>query len=250
MNLLLKDQVAIVTGGNSGIGKAIVLKLAEAGVKIAIFANNQQKAEEVISEIEKKNLPGSACFFQLNVANGAAVDTAVKEVLERFGQVDILVNNAGINRDQLLMKISEEDWDAVMDVNVKSCFNTCKALARQFIKAKKGKIINISSVIGLIGNPGQANYAASKAAMIGFTKSLAKELASRNIRVNCVAPGFIDTGMTETLTEKQKEDIFSKIPMGIMGSSEDIANAVLFLASDLAKYITGQVITVDGGMVC
>jgi 3-oxoacyl-[acyl-carrier protein] reductase len=165
------------------------------------------------------------------------------------GQVDILVNNAGITKDQLLLKMTEDDWDTVMDINVKSCYNTCKALARSFIKARKGRIINMSSVIGLTGNAGQANYAASKAAIIGLTKSLAKELASRNILVNCIAPGFIETPMTDAMTEAQKTATLEKIPLNRMGSPVDIANTALFLASSWSNYITGQVMTVDGGMV-
>ena len=177
------------------------------------------------------------------------VDECIGKILKDFGKVDILVNNAGITRDGLLMKMSEEDWDLVLQVNLKSIYNTCKALSRPMMKARSGAIVNISSVIGLIGNAGQANYAASKSGMIGFTKSIAKELASRGIRANCIAPGYIDTQMTEGLPAPVKEAIIAKIPMGRIGHPNDIAAAALFLASDLASYITGQVLTVDGGMV-
>lgn len=248
MNDLLKNQVAIITGGTAGIGKSIALKFAEHGAKVYIFGTNVERGKEVIEEIQKtKN--GLAAFYPVNVANTHEVEEAIKKIIEVDKQVDILVNNAGITRDQLLMKMSEEDWDNVLEVNVKSCYNTCHALVRSMMKARKGSIINISSVIGLTGNAGQVNYAASKAAIIGFTKALAKELASRRIRVNCVAPGFIETRMTQEMTEDQKKSTLAMIPMERMGSPEEIANAVLFLASSLADYITGQVLTVDGGMV-
>lgn len=247
---LLKDQIAIVTGGNSGIGKEIALQFAHHGAKVAIFGTNQERGNQVVQEINQSQGEERAVFYALNIANTAEVDAAVKNVIERFGKVDILVNNAGVTRDQLLMKMTEEDWDTVMAINAKSCYNTCHGLVmRSMMKARRGKIINMSSVIGLIGNSGQINYAASKAAMIGFTKALAKELASRNVCVNCIAPGFIETPMTHELNDKQKEAIFAQIPQGRMGSPMDIANMALFLASDLSSYITGQVFTVDGGMV-
>ena len=187
--------------------------------------------------------------FIVNVSEKLTVETAIQQLLTKWGQIDILVNNAGITRDGLLMRMTEEDWDQVIDVNLKSVYNTCQALVRSMIKAKSGKIINISSVVGLTGNAGQANYAASKSGMIGFTKALALELATRNICVNCIAPGFIQTRMTEALTDGQKEGILKKIPMGRMGDPQDIANAAVYLASNLSDYITGQVLTVDGGMV-
>lgn len=245
MQDLLKGQVAIVTGGTAGIGRAIALKLAEQGAKVAIFGTNRERGAQVVEEIG----PEKACFTSVDISKTADVENACKQVLDQFKQVDILVNNAGVTLDQLIMKMSEEEWDKVIDVNVKSCYNTCRALVRPMMKARKGKIINISSVVGLIGNPGQVNYAASKAAILGFTKALALELASRSICVNCVAPGYIETAMTEVLTGAQKEAILAKIPLGKMGQPSDIANAVLFLASSLADYITGQVFTVDGGMV-
>lgn len=248
---MLQGKTAIVTGGTAGIGTAIARRFVEQGAYVAIFGTNAARGEEIVSELN--NLPESAgsSFYQLNIASKEEVDRSVKEVLELRGQIDVLVNNAGITRDQLLMKMSEQDWDDVMDVNVKSCYNTCYALVRPFLKVKKGKIINMSSVVGINGNGGQVNYAASKAAMIGFTKALAKELASRtrNIQVNCIAPGFIKTAMTDALTEAQKDAIMERIPLGRLGSTDDIANAALFLASDWSDYITGQVIVVDGGMV-
>lgn len=244
-----QGQTVLVTGGTAGIGAAIAKRFAENGAYVAIFGTSIERGNQIVAEI--KALPNSAgaSFYQVNVASTQEVDQAIKKVLEERGQVDTLINNAGITRDQLLMKMSEEDWDDVMDVNVKSCYNTCRALFRNFLKAKKGKIINMSSVIGLTGNAGQVNYAASKAAIIGLTKSLAKEMASRNIQVNCIAPGFISTPMTDAMTDVQKTSTIEKIPLGRMGSPDDIAYAAMFLASNWSDYITGQVLTVDGGMV-
>ncbi len=249
MNQLLKDQVAIVTGATAGIGKAIALKFAEQGASVAIFGTNAERGAEVLLELQKINPEARFSFHQTDVANLAAVDEAVKLILLQYGKVDILVNNAGVTCDQLLLKMTEEDWDRVMDINVKSCFNLCKALCRSLLKARRGKIINLSSVVGLTGNAGQTNYAASKAAVIGFTKALAKELASRNICVNCIAPGFIETRMTDMLTDEQKQQILASIPLGRLGNPTEIANAAVFLASSNADYITGQVLTIDGGMV-
>ncbi len=239
---MLKNQVAIVTGGTAGIGKAIALKFAEHGAKVSIFGTNAERGAQIVKEIK-----GEAFFIQVDGSKTEDVANAVSQVVEKFGNVDILVNNAGITKDQLLIRMSEEDWDNVMAINVKSCYNTCRVLARSMMKARKGKIINMSSVVGLSGNIGQANYAASKAAVIGFTKALAKELASRNICVNCIAPGFIGTRMTDAMTEQQKESIVATIPFGRIGEPDDIAKAALFLASSLSDYITGQVLTVDGG---
>lgn len=249
MKQLLANQVAIVTGGNAGIGKAIVFKFAEEGAHLAIFGTNQENGQKTLEEIEKLHPGCKAHFYFVDVSQTALVEEAIKKVLEDFGQIDILVNNAGVTADQLLMKMTESDWDRVLDINLKSCFNTCKAIVRSMMKAKRGRIINISSVVGLTGNPGQTNYAASKAGMIGFSKALAKELASRRILVNCIAPGFIQTNMTDKLTDSQKEGILKAIPMGELGKTDDVANAACFLASSMAEYITGQVITVDGGMV-
>lgn len=245
---LLQGQTAIVTGGTAGIGEAIAKRFAQQGAYVAIFGTNPQRGAKVAADLNAT--PGSqgAEFYAVDVSNTTQVDEAIKKILAQRGHVDILVNNAGITRDQLLMKMSEEDWDAVMDINVKSCYNTCRSLVRTFLKAKKGKIINISSIVGLTGNAGQVNYAASKAAMIGLTKALAKELASRNIHVNCIAPGFITTPMTDGMTDVQKKSLLQQIPFERMGVPEDIANAALFLASPWADYVTGQVLVVDGGM--
>ncbi len=248
MNQTLTDQVAVVTGGNAGIGKAIVLKFAQEGAKVAIIGTNSEAGESTISEIKEKIPTADLKFYKIDVSKTAAVEEGIKQILEGFGKIDILVNNAGITADQLLMKMSEEDWDKVLEINLKSCFNTCRSIVRSMMKAKKGKIINVTSIVGLIGNPGQTNYAASKSGMIGFSKSLAKELASRNIHVNCVAPGFIKTKMTDVLNDYQKEGILNTIPLGRLGNAEEIAHAVWFLACPLSNYITGQVISVDGGM--
>lgn len=249
MNQLLAGKRAIVTGGTAGIGKAIALAFTKHGAQVAIFGTNAERGAQVVAEMNQMAPDRPALFFQVNVASQAEVDAAIKKVLETFQQVDILVNNAGVTYDQLLMKMTEDEWDKVMSINVKSCYNTSHALVRAMMKARSGKIINMSSVVGLTGNAGQANYAASKAAVIGLTKAMAKELATRNIQVNCIAPGFIDTPMTSVLTDTQKEAILSRIPMGKMGSPEDIADAALFLASPMSNYVTGQVLTVDGGYV-
>ncbi|MCE5315805.1 MAG: 3-oxoacyl-[acyl-carrier-protein] reductase [Parachlamydia sp.] len=249
MKGLLQNQTAIVTGGTAGIGKAIALKFAEVGAKVAILGTNAERGAKVVEEIRALTGGDNALFFPVDIGNTAQVDEVIKKVLEKFQQVDILVNNAGITCDQLIMKMSEEEWDRIMTVNVKSCYNTTHALVRPMMRARKGKIINVSSVVGLTGNAGQVNYAASKAAIIGFTKALALELASRSICVNCIAPGFIETNMTEVMTDAQKEATLAKIPLGKMGKPEDIANTAFFLASNLSDYITGQVFTVDGGMV-
>ena len=247
MDKLLCDQVAIVTGGNAGIGRSIALKFAQNGARVIIFDLNEVGSEETLAELS--SYTSGARFYQVNVANKASVEENVKQVLADFGQVDIVVNNAGITRDGLLMKMEEDQWDSVIAVNLKSVYNISKALVRPMMKSRGGKIINIASVIGLTGNAGQANYAASKAGVIGLTKSLAKELASRKIRVNAIAPGFIKTAMTEKLGEEYKKSLIKEIPLGELGSPEDIAKAALFLASDLSSYITGQVLVVDGGMV-
>jgi len=246
---LLQDKAAIVTGGTAGIGKEIALAFAKQGAHVAIFGTNAERAAEVL-EFLKQTYPHQKFLVKLaDVSDKKAVDQALQEILTEFGKIDVLVNNAGITRDGLLMKMTEEDWDRVIAVNLKSVYNTCQALVRPMIKARSGKIINISSVVGLNGNAGQTNYSASKAGMIGFTQSLAKEVASRGICVNCIAPGFIKTPMTDVLTDAQKEGILKQVPMGRLGNAEEIANTAVFLASDWSNYITGQVLTVDGGMV-
>jgi 3-oxoacyl-[acyl-carrier protein] reductase len=248
---LLKTKKALITGGTAGIGKEIALAFAKQGADVAIFGTHAERAAQVVQELEQNKISSEQRFesFIVNVSEKSSVEAAIQQLLAKWGQIDVLVNNAGITRDGLLMRMSEEDWDEVIDVNLKSVYNTCQALVRAMIKAKGGKIINISSVVGLTGNAGQANYAASKSGMIGFTKALALELASRGVCVNCIAPGFIQTRMTDVLTESQKEGLLKKIPMGRMGSPQDIANAAVYLASNLSDYVTGQVLTVDGGMV-
>jgi 3-oxoacyl-[acyl-carrier protein] reductase len=251
MHQILKGKTAIVTGGSAGIGKAIASLYAAQGASVAIFGTNKEKAEKALAEIEQLRVDPSQKFalFLVDVSKTKEVETVISQLLADWKNIDILVNNAGITRDNLLIRMSEEDWDRVLEVNLKSVYNTCHFLTRPMMKARAGSIINISSVIGLIGNAGQVNYAASKAGMIGLTKSLAKELASRNVRVNCIAPGYIETQMTDQLSDQIKEAVLSKIPLNRIGQPLDIANAALYLASDLANYVTGQVIAVDGGMV-
>lgn len=241
---MLKGKVACITGGTAGIGQSIAKLFAAEGAKVAIIGTNRERGNEVLKE-----LGGNGAFYQADVSNLSQVQTTIKQIIEHFGQIDVLVNNAGITKDQLLIKMSENDWEEVMAVNVKSCYNLSHCCVRSMMRNRSGKIINISSVVGLTGNAGQVNYAASKAAMIGFTKALAKELASRNIQVNCIAPGFIETRMTEALSDAQKEMLLAEIPLGKMGKPDDVANMALFLASELSNYVTGVVIPVDGGMV-
>lgn len=240
-------QVAIVTGGSRGIGRAIVDKLAAEGMNVAIVATRLEGVEPVASEVASQygvTAKGYAC----NVADTNSVAELVKSVQADFGQIDVVVNNAGITKDTLLMRMKEEDWDSVIDVNLKSVFNMTKAVVRGMMKQKSGRIINMSSINGIVAQPGQANYAASKAGIIGITKSTAKEFAAKGVTVNAIAPGFIATDMTEAMGDDAKDAILKHIPAGTMGQPEDIANAVAFLASEGARYITGQVISVDGGM--
>lgn len=245
---MLKGKTALVTGSSRGIGRAIALALAEKGANIAVnYAGNETKAEEVVREL--KDLGVEAIKIRANVADEQDVKAMIKEVIKTFGTLDILVNNAGITRDNLLMRMKVEEFDDVIETNLKGAFLCTKAVTRQMMKQRAGKIINIASIVGVSGNAGQANYVAAKAGMIGLTKSTAKELASRNILVNAIAPGFITTDMTDVLTDEQKTAILSTIPLEKLGEPEDIANVVCFLASDDAKYITGQTIHVDGGMV-
>ncbi|MBO5245284.1 MAG: 3-oxoacyl-[acyl-carrier-protein] reductase [Selenomonadales bacterium] len=244
----LDGKVALVTGASRGIGRAVAIALAKNGAKIAVnYAGNQAAAEEVKQIIEQNG--GEAILVQADVSNIESVDAMVAQVMDAFGRIDILVNNAGITRDTLLMRMKEADWNAVIQTNLTGVFYVTKAVSKIMMKQRSGKIVNMSSVVGLMGNAGQANYAAAKAGVIGFTKSMAKELAARNITVNAIAPGFIATDMTAVLSDKVKEDLATKIPMGRLGEADDIAAAVLFLVSDSASYITGQTLNVDGGMV-
>ena len=244
----MKGQHALVTGGSRGIGKAICLELAKQGVHVAVnYSGNKQKAEDVAKECQSHGVEAMA--VQGNVADSSSVQTMVKSVIEVFGSIEILVNNAGITRDTLIMRMKEEDFDAVIDTNLKGVFNCAKAVTRPMMKQRYGRIINISSVVGVMGNAGQANYVASKAGVIGLTKSLARELANRNIRANAVAPGFIETEMTDELPDSTKEELLKQIPLAELGKPEDVAKVVAFLASDAASYMTGQTLHVDGGMV-
>ena len=244
---LLADKVAVVTGAGRGIGRAVALAYARMGAAVACVSRTEENSAKVAAEVEA--LGRKAWALAVDVSDTAAVDAAAKEILESAGRVDILVNNAGVTRDNLLMRMSEEEWDTVLDINLKGAFNFTKAFSRTFIKQRSGRIINIASVIGLIGNAGQSNYAASKAALIGFTKSIAKELAPRGITVNAIAPGFIETDMTAALDDKVRGEILASVPLGRFGSPDDIAHAAVFLAMEPTGYVTGQVLTVDGGMV-
>ena len=245
---ILDQKIALVTGASRGIGKAIALSLANAGASVAItYRNSSAEAEAIVAEIRAAG--GQAEAYQSDASSFAQSKEIVDTVIERFKRLDILVNNAGITKDGLLMRMSEEDWDAVIDTNLKGVFNFVKHASRQMMSQRAGKIINISSVVGVIGNAGQINYAASKAGILGITKSLAKELGSRNIQVNAVAPGFIETDMTAKLNDEQRKALAEEIPLRRTGRAEEIAGVVKFLASSDADYITGQVICVDGGMV-
>ncbi|MDF2657397.1 MAG: 3-oxoacyl-ACP reductase [Paenibacillus sp.] len=244
---MLEGKAALVTGASRGIGRAIAISLAEAGADVAVnYSGSEQAAEEVVRHIE--SLGRRAFKVKADVASSAQVEEMVKQVLDQFGKLDILVNNAGITRDNLIMRMKEEEFDQVMNTNLKGVFNCIKAVTRPMMKQRSGKIINISSVVGVLGNAGQANYVAAKAGVIGLTKSAARELASRNIAVNAVAPGFIETDMTDKLTTEQREQMLQQIPAARLGKPEDIARVVRFLASDDAAYMTGQTIHVDGGM--
>jgi len=240
----LTGKVAIVTGGSRGIGKDIAAALAGAGAKVAILARDQPRAAAAAAEIGN-----GARAYRCDVSLAAEVERALEAVDRDFAQVDVLVNNAGVTRDNLLFRIGEDDWDAVLDANLKGPFLITKLAARGMIKRRWGRIVNITSVVGLMGNKGQANYAASKAGLIGFTKAVARELASRNVLVNAVAPGYIDTELTRGISEEAKQTLQAAIPLARLGTGRDVAAAVLFLASDMASYITGQVLVVDGGMV-
>ena len=243
----LKDKVALVTGGARGIGQAIAMTFAKEGADIVVADVNLEIAEKTASEIE--GLGRKALALEMDVTNYDLVEEGINKILDKMGKVDILVNNAGITKDNLVLRMSQAEWDAVINVNLKGTFNCIKAVSRPMVKQRSGRIISIASIIGLMGNPGQANYAASKAGIIALTKTIAKELASRNINANAVAPGFIQTEMTAKLPEDIKKKMLEAIPLAKLGTPQDVANLCLFLASDESSYITGQVITIDGGMV-
>lgn len=243
-----EKKIALVTGAGRGIGRAIAKRLAGDGIFVLInYCSSGKEAEEVLKEIRLGG--GDGACVQADVSDFARTEEMIKEIIREYGHIDILVNNAGITRDGLIMRMTEEDFDRVLEINLKGCFHTIRHLSRWFLKQKYGRIINIASVVGIAGNAGQANYSASKAGIIGLTKSAARELAGRGITVNAVAPGFIETEMTEVLSNQVKEWAAAQIPMGTFGKAEDVAEAVAFLASDRAAYITGQVLQVDGGMV-
>lgn len=245
--MTLEGKIAVVTGASRGIGRAIALDLAKRGAKVIVnYSGSEQKAAEVVEEIVANG--GSAIAVQASVANADDVSNLMKKALDEFGRIDILVNNAGITRDNLLMRMKDDEWEDVISTNLKGVFLTTKAVSRQMMKQRVGRIINISSIVGASGNPGQANYVAAKAGVVGLTKSVALELASRNITVNAVAPGFIETEMTEKLPEDVKTTMLNQIPLQAFGKADDVAAAVAFLASDEASYITGQTIHVNGGM--
>lgn len=244
----LEGKVAVVTGASRGIGRAIALKLADEGAKVVVnYSGSQAKAEEVVATIQANG--GEAIAVQASVSKTEEVTALMDAAVKTFGALDILVNNAGITRDNLLMRMKEEEWDDVLDTNLKGVFLCTKAVTRQMMKQREGRIINISSIVGVAGNAGQANYVAAKAGVIGLTKTTAKELASRNILVNAIAPGFIETEMTEQLPEDLKQGMLTQIPLAKLGQPEDIAKAVAFLASEDANYMTGQTLHIDGGMV-
>jgi len=244
----LKGKTAIVTGASRGIGAEIAKYLAKEGARVAVnYSGSQSKAEEVVKEIEASG--GEAFAIQASVSDSDSVSTMVSATLERFGSIDILVNNAGITRDNLIMRMKENEWDDVIDTNLKGVFLCTKAVTRQMMKQRAGRIVNIASIVGVSGNAGQANYVAAKAGVIGLTKTTAKELASRNINVNAIAPGFITTEMTAELPEEVTSQMMTQIPLAKLGNPEDVAKAVVFLASDDSNYITGQTLHVDGGMV-
>ncbi len=243
----LKDKVAVVTGSAQGIGKAIALTLARNGADIAVCDIDEELAGQTAGEIEKTGSRAMSC--KLDVSQISSVEEMLKKILDKYNKIDILVNNAGITRDALMIRMKEKDWDSVLNINLKGVFNCTRAVSRVMMKQRSGRIVNIASVVGIMGNAGQANYSASKGGVIALTKTCARELAGRNINVNAVAPGFIRTRMTDKLTDEVKNSFVKTIPLAKLGQPEDVADAVLFLVSGLSKYITGQVIKVDGGMV-
>src|SRR3990167_4503623 len=244
--MILKDKIALVTGAAQGIGKAIALRLANSGADLAIVDMNLEKTEETVKEIER--LGRKAIALKANVANLKEAEAMMDETVARLAAIHILVNNAGITRDALILRMKEEEWDAVIDVNLKGTFNCTKAAVRYMSKQRYGRIVNIASIVGEMGNAGQANYSASKAGVFGLTKTVAREFASRNVTCNAIAPGFIETAMTQALSEKVREELANQIPMARLGTPEDVAEGVLFLVSEAANYITGQVININGGM--
>ncbi|MBF0358141.1 MAG: 3-oxoacyl-[acyl-carrier-protein] reductase [Magnetococcales bacterium] len=243
---MFKDRVAIVTGSSSGIGRVIAVELAKQGAKLLLISNESIRILEALEEVKEFSPESQA--YEADVTSFPCLEEGVKHAIKDFGKIDILVNNAGITRDGLMMRMKDEDWDRVMEVNLTSVFKLTKLVIKPMMKARYGRIVNIASVVGATGNPGQVNYVASKAGLVGFTKSLALEVAARNITANCVAPGFITSKMTDKLNQKASESILSRIPMGRMGTQEDVAAAVSFLASEQAKYITGETLHVNGGM--
>jgi len=244
----LSGSVALVTGASRGIGAVIACRLAEAGAKVGVnYLSSRKSAEEVVSSITSAG--GEALMVEGDVAQEASAKSAVQQVVDRWERIDILVNNAGINRDSLLLRMKTDDWDHVLEVDLRGAFLCTRFVMPHLIKQRSGRIVNISSVVGISGNPGQANYAAAKAGLIGFTKSVAREVASRNVTVNALAPGYITTGMVEQLPDETKEKILSRIPMGRFGAAEDVSEAVVFLCSKGASYITGEVLTIDGGLI-
>ncbi|HHD10910.1 MAG TPA: 3-oxoacyl-[acyl-carrier-protein] reductase [Deltaproteobacteria bacterium] len=244
--MLLKDRVAIVTGGSQGIGRAISLRLSAEGAKVTIADVNEEVGLKTAEEI--KAAGGEAIFVKVDVTNPEDTDRMVTETVEKLGSLHILVNNAGITRDKLILRMTDEDWDRVLDVNLKGAFNCIRSSIRVLAKGRYGRIVNIASIVGITGNPGQANYSASKGGLIALTKTVAKEFASRGITCNAVAPGFIDTAMTQAMPQKAREELIGRIPLERLGTPEDVAEGVLFLASDMASYITGEVLNINGGM--
>ena len=244
--MLLQDQVVLVTGASRGIGQAIALKLGKQGASVVGTATTEGGAERISHYLNQANIKGVGML--LDVTKATQIESLLAAIPVKFGEITILVNNAGITRDSLLVRMKDEDWDDIMETDLKSVFRLSRGVLRAMMKARSGRIINISSVVGAIGNPGQANYAAAKAGIFGFSKSLAREVGSRNITVNCIAPGFIETDMTRTLTEKQQQDLIQHVPLGRLGRPEEVASAVAFLASSAAGYITGTTIHVNGGM--
>jgi len=244
--MLLQDQVVLVTGASRGIGQAIALKLGKQGASVVGTATTEGGAERISHYLNQAGIKGVGML--LDVTKATQIESLLAAIPVKFGEITILVNNAGITRDSLLVRMKDEDWDDIMETDLKSVFRLSRGVLRAMMKARSGRIINISSVVGAIGNPGQANYAAAKAGIFGFSKSLAREVGSRNITVNCIAPGFIETDMTRTLTEKQQQDLIQHVPLGRLGRPEEVASAVAFLASSAAGYITGTTIHVNGGM--